>query len=158
MGDKPAGVTASLCDFDGETMKCQRCGYLANRLPTYRVCRTIPEMAENYLRESATRRVRIKPIMLGDGVKAALSAVGITEKTFAKMTGKEDCGCSKRRAMLNSVGAAISDRLEKVANAVLNTALPVSYTPEEVASVAEAIAKNKSTNRGLVGENSSIAT
>lgn len=156
MGDKPVGVTTSLCEFDSETMKCPRCGYAAKRLPTYRVCRTIPEIAENYLKESATRRVRVKPILIGDGVKAALSAVGITEKRVSKITGKEDCGCSRRRAMLNSAGVAFSAGVERVANAILNVALPATYTPDDVAALADAIAKNKSTNRGLVGENSTM--
>lgn len=41
---------------------------------------------------------------LGDMVKAGLSAVGITEERVTKVTGKP-CGCGKRAAKLNELGA-----------------------------------------------------
>lgn len=41
---------------------------------------------------------------LGDLVKAGLSAVGITEERVSKAIGKP-CGCSKRAARLNELGA-----------------------------------------------------
>lgn len=44
------------------------------------------------------------PMGLGDFVKAGLSALGITEERMTALIGKP-CGCSKRAAKLNEMGA-----------------------------------------------------
>jgi hypothetical protein len=43
---------------------------------------------------------------LGDMVAAGLSAVGITEERVSKLVGG-DCGCSKRKQLLNQLGRKI---------------------------------------------------
>ena len=41
---------------------------------------------------------------LGDMVAGTLAAVGITEERYKKATGKKECGCKRRRQMLNKLG------------------------------------------------------
>lgn len=45
---------------------------------------------------------------LGDAVGAVLGAVGITPERVARVTGKRDCGCGKRKAALNRLGRKIT--------------------------------------------------
>lgn len=52
---------------------------------------------------------RVRP-GLGDMVAAGLSAVGITEaraQAVANAVGVKDCGCGKRKAALNRLGAKL---------------------------------------------------
>ena len=61
--------------------QCERCGKAA--------------------RHDRVRRNCSGPPGLGDYVEKALSAVGITKKLVAKLTGKADCGCQERQDALN---------------------------------------------------------
>ena len=130
----------SLCQFDPETLKCPRCGYQAKSLPTYRACKTVEEMTDRFITEATTRRIKVPPIPIGDAVGKGLAAVGITEDRYKKVTGKKECGCSRRKKFLNRVGAGVSAAVERVANAAINAVLPVKATDEEYAAVAQAIA------------------
>lgn len=94
-----------MCDFNADTLRCRRCGYLAKRLPTYRVCRTIPEMAVKIATEQTTRRIAVPPLPLGTAVSRGLAAFGVTPQRIKKAIGR-DCGCDKRKAILDAAGAA----------------------------------------------------
>jgi hypothetical protein len=58
-----------------------------------------------YMRREVYDELRrlYSPPGLGDMVKSALSAVGITEERVSKAIGKP-CGCGKRAAKLNEIG------------------------------------------------------
>lgn len=71
------------CTFAGNT--CTRCGRQTAR----------PDLPRNCCPG------------LGDGVHAALGAVGITPERVAAALGVEDCGCEQRRQWLNEAGYAI---------------------------------------------------
>lgn len=45
---------------------------------------------------------------LGDAVGAVLGAVGITPERVARVAGKKDCGCGRRKAALNRLGRKIT--------------------------------------------------
>ena len=45
---------------------------------------------------------------LGDAVGAVLGAVGITPERVARVTGKKDCGCGRRKAALNRLGRKVT--------------------------------------------------
>ena len=139
-----------LCKFDAATMRCPRCGYTANRLPTFRVCRTLRETAEQIVEDRATRRIKIKPIPMGDAAAAMLAAVGVTKDRVQRATGMKDCGCTKRQAGLNAVGAGFSAVIERAANSMINAVIPHPATADDVAQVANAIAAQPGTNEGLI--------
>lgn len=137
-----------MCDFDADTLRCKRCGYLARRLPTFRVCRTIHEMAEKFAYDKATRRIHIPPIMVGTAISSTLAKVGITPMKIKEVTGK-DCGCDKRKATLDRIGAAASAVIERAANGIANAILPSSVEPDDVAAIATSLANSPLTNTGL---------
>ena len=136
------------CRFGSESLACERCGYKAKSLPTFRVCKTIAEMAEDLLQKNTTHRIHVPPLHLGAMATKALSAVGITKERVSAAIGK-DCGCTNRAATLDYVGASISRAVERAANYALNFAAPSHYSPEEVAEIANAIAASEWVNPGL---------
>jgi hypothetical protein len=137
-----------MCDFNADTLRCRRCGYLAKRLPTYRVCRTIPEMAVKIATEQTTRRIAVPPLPLGTAVSRGLAAFGVTPQRIKKAIGR-DCGCDKRKAILDAAGAAISSIVERGANAMLNAVLPSPVGPDDFAAVANSLQASPLTNQGL---------
>ena len=137
-----------MCDFNAETLRCGRCGYLAKRIPTYRVCRTIPEMAEKIAVEQSTYRISVPPLPIGTAISRGLSAVGITPEKIKRVLGR-DCGCDKRKSALDAVGAAVSSAVERGANAILNAALPSPVGPDDVAAIANSLQSSPLTNQGL---------
>jgi hypothetical protein len=139
---------ALMCEFDAHTFKCYRCGYLAKRLPTYRVCRTITEMAQQIATDHATKRISIPPIAIGTSAAKALSFVGITPRRVKKVIGK-DCGCDKRKATLDNFGAAVSSVIERAANGILNAVLPSPVGADDVAAIANSLQASQFTNAGL---------
>lgn len=94
------------CQFDPATLTCPTCGYRAKRLPTYRVCRPVPEKPW-------------RPVKVGDAVERWLTAIGITRErveAWTRTAGKPGgCGCEARKQWLNDAGdrvqAAIRHRL-----------------------------------------------
>lgn len=141
-----------MCAFDSDTLRCRRCGYIASSLPTFRVCRTVREMAEKIAKDSRSRRIRVPRFAIGSWVAAALSAIGITSERVSAAIGTE-CGCKRRQDSLNIAGAAVSQFLEHTANQIVNTVLPVSITEDDVAEIANMIVASGAVNHGLV-ENS----
>lgn len=137
-----------MCDFQPDSLRCLRCGYLAKRLPTYRVCRTIPEMAERIAVEQSNHRIAVPPLMIGSAIARTLSAVGVTSERVKQFTGK-DCGCDKRKTTLDAVGAAVSAVVERGANAVLNAVLPNPAGPDDFAAIANSLHASPLTNKGL---------
>lgn len=86
------------CQFSADCMTCPTCGYQARRLPTYRVCRPVPERPW-------------RPFKVGDAVEKILTRVGITRERVERWTrtaGKPGgCGCEARKRWLNEWGDAI---------------------------------------------------
>lgn len=138
----------NMCVFDSDTLRCPRCGYRATSLPTFRVCRTVLEMAEDLLEKQSNHRVNVPAIPLGAIATKALSAVGITKERVSAAIGK-DCGCQARAARLDYIGAGISSAVERAANYALNLAVPAPYASADVAEVANAIARSDWVNAGL---------
>ena len=138
-----------LCEFDADTRRCHRCGYLASQLPYFRVCRNLEETARQMVEHQATHRVAVPPVPLGDAAAAVLKSIGITKERLKAATGK-DCGCDGRQKTLNRIGAAVSATVERAVNGVLNAALPHPVDAEEVVAVANALAKHPATNPGLL--------
>jgi NAD dependent epimerase/dehydratase family enzyme len=138
-----------LCQFDADSLRCGRCGYLARRLPTHRVCRTLWEMAEQTARAQAERRIAVPPLRIGSALSAGLSFVGITAERVSRLAGG-DCGCQQRANNLDAVGAVISGAVERAANGVANAVAPFPVSDEDIAAIADAMAHNPSTNRGLL--------
>jgi len=139
---------AVMCDFNADTLRCGRCGYLAKRMPTFRVCRTIPEIAVKIATDQSTRRVSIPAIPIGTAVSRGLAAVGITPEKVKKVLGK-DCGCDKRKSALDAVGAAVSSVVERGANAMLNSVMPSPVGPDDIAAIANSLHVSPLTNQGL---------
>lgn len=138
-----------MCQFEAESLRCSRCGFQAKRLPTYRVCRTVPELAKHLVTSQAKNRIRVPPLRIGSGVKAALTSVGITEKRISKLIGGKPCGCAGRANALDRLGAGASMVVERAANAVLNAVVPANPQPDEIARVANSLAEHPGLNDGL---------
>lgn len=97
------------CDFNNAELQCPVCGYRAKRLPTYRECR--PLSVKEW-----------KPIMIGDLVEKALTAVGITQERVEKLTRTAgqpgDCGCAGRKKWLNEKGVEVQQAIRDTAKKV----------------------------------------
>lgn len=137
-----------MCDFNADTLRCVRCGYLAKRMPTFRVCRTIPEIAVKIATDQSSRRIAIPAIPIGTAVSRGLAAIGVTPERMKKVFGK-DCGCDKRKSALDAAGAAVSSVIERGANAVLNAVLPNPVGPDDYAAIANSLHASPLTNQGL---------
>jgi len=96
--------------------------------------------------------VQLPALPIGDAVASMLSAIGITKDRVKKVLRTNDCGCTGRQRALNQLGEKISAAASRVANAVLNAAVPSPYTPDDVAAVATAMAQSPGTNPGLLGK------
>ena len=145
-----ADQSTVMCQFDATTLQCVRCGYQAKKFKTFRVCRTIPEIAREISRHSSTQRISLPPLRIGSAVSSALSTIGITPN-FAKAIIGKDCGCDRRKAWLDSFGAALSSTISGAANAVLNAVIPHPVSDDEVADIAQGIHDSPLTNAGLKG-------
>jgi len=137
-----------MCDFDASTIRCKRCGYAAKKLPTYRECRTLVELAHKIADERMSRRIVIPPIPIGTAISRGLSAVGVTPERVKQVTGK-DCGCQKRKNALDTAGAFISAVVERAANAALQVVLPSHVDTSDVAAIASSLQASPLTNAGL---------
>lgn len=137
------------CEFDAASRRCRRCGYAADSLPFFRVCRTLEEEARHLVEKHATSRIAVPPVPLGDAAAAILTSIGVTKERMKAAIGRE-CGCASRQAKLNEVGRNISAAVEGLANRVLNATLPRLIEEEEVADVANALARQPGANSGLL--------
>jgi hypothetical protein len=136
-----------LCQFDHDTLRCPRCGFLAKKLPHYRNCQTIEEMARSHLDAWAHGRIRIPPLRLGSMIAAGLTFVGVTEERVKKLVG--DCGCAKRKNKLDAVGEGVTNAIQSTANRALDAMLPHPISEDDVAALAQSIAASPLTNQGL---------
>jgi hypothetical protein len=136
-----------LCDFDADSLRCRRCGFLATKLPHYRHCQTIEEMARSHLDAWAHGRIRVPPVRLGSMIAAGLNLVGVTEERVKKIVG--DCGCAKRKNTLDAAGEGFSNAVSRVANKALDAIVPHPITEDDVAALSQSIATNPLTNQGL---------
>jgi hypothetical protein len=136
-----------LCNFEHDTLRCTRCGFLARKLPTYRKCRTIEEMARERLDAWAHGRIKIPPARLGSWIAAGLTTIGITEERVKKIIG--DCGCAKRKNKLDALGEGVTTAIQSTANRALDAILPHPITEDDVAALAQSIAASPLTNQGL---------
>lgn len=137
-----------LCNFDDGTLRCPRCGYAASKLPLYRHCQTIEEIARAHLYAWAHGRIKIPPLRLGSMIAAGLTTIGVTEERVKKIIGK-DCGCSARKNKLDAVGEGVTAAIQGVANRALDAVLPHPVTESDVAALAQSIAASPLTNQGL---------
>jgi hypothetical protein len=135
------------CDFDPVTLRCPRCGFIAEKLPHYRQCQTIEEQARAHLEAWSHGRIKIPPLRLGSLIAAGLNLVGVTEERVKKLVG--DCGCSQRKNKLDQVGEGVTKAISSTANRALDAMLPHPVTEADVASLSQAIADSPLTNKGL---------
>lgn len=136
-----------LCQFDEQTLRCPRCGYIAKKIPLYRNCQTIEEMARAHLDAWAHGRIKIPPARLGSWIAAGLSTIGVTEERVKKLVG--DCGCAKRKNKLDALGESVTTAIQSTANRALDAILPHPITEDDVAALAQTIAASPLTNQGL---------
>jgi len=137
-----------LCNFEDGTLRCRRCGYTASKLPLYRHCQTIEEIARAHLDALARGRIRIPPLRLGSMIAAGLTTIGVTEERVKKIVGK-DCGCAARKNKLDAVGEGVTTAIQSVANRAIDAVLPHPVTEADVAALAQSIASSPLTNHGL---------
>jgi hypothetical protein len=140
----------ALCVFNPETLRCERCGWAAARLPTYRECRTVLELARERVTNQATRRIRIPSPKIGTAIGNVFSAVGITPERVSRLSGGKPCGCKQRAQALDDAGEFLKTIVERGLNAAANAILPHPAGDGEVADMAMRIVNGKNTNEGLV--------
>jgi hypothetical protein len=140
---------SEFCVFDADTLRCSRCGFKAKRLPTFRSCRTILEMASDVVKKNSTERITVPSLRLGDAAASTLAVVGINPERIKKWTGAKECGCEARKRALNAVGNAVSRLIQNSANAVLNATIPHPMEGQDVAAIANSLILNPSVNQGL---------
>jgi hypothetical protein len=137
-----------MCVFPEDTLRCERCGYVAKRVNTFRLCRTLPEIAVQYATEQHQQRIKVPPLKIGSAVSAALSSMGITPELVSAVAGK-DCGCKQRANALDAAGTAISKTVERAANAVANALFPSGVDPNDVQQMTTALLESDAINPGL---------
>lgn len=100
------------CDFDAHTMLCRECGYKAARLPTFRRCAPPPVK-------------KWKPILVGDLVEKALTAIGVTQPLVERLTKSSNkpggCGCSRRKKWMNEQGIKAQVAIRNAAHSYAKT-------------------------------------
>jgi hypothetical protein len=101
-----------MCDFS-QGLQCPRCGYLAKQERTFRVCRTLDEMATHLATVTEKPWIPVPNPMVGDRVAKALAFLGITKERVSAAVGG-DCGCDKRQTGLNKIGGVAAKALEVV--------------------------------------------
>ena len=138
-----------MCSFSSETRRCDRCGYIAQELPFFRMCLTLEEEARKIVEDHAFARINVPPIPLGDAAAAVLKSIGLTKERLKQAIGK-DCGCEGRQNAMNRIGSRLSRGVSDAANALLNVVAPHPVTTEDVVAVANAMAKHPGTNPGLI--------
>lgn len=137
-----------LCQFNEDTLRCPRCGFLAKTLPHYRHCQTIEEMARSHLIAWSHSRIKIPPLRLGSLIAAGLMYVGVTEERVKKFIGK-DCGCAARKSKLDAVGEGVTNAIQATANRAIDAIVPHPIGEDDVAALAQSIAASPLTNQGL---------
>jgi hypothetical protein len=105
-------MNATMCDFS-HGLQCPRCGYLAKQERTFRVCRTLEEMATHLATVTAKPWIPVPNPMVGDRVANALAFLGITKERVSKAVGG-DCGCEQRQTGLNKIGGVAAKAVEVV--------------------------------------------
>jgi hypothetical protein len=136
-----------LCNFNPDTLRCSRCGFLADKLPQYRQCQTIEEQARAHLDAWAHGRIKIPPLRLGSMIAAGLTTIGVTEERVKKLVG--DCGCARRKNKLDALGEGLSNAVSASANRALDAILPHPFSEADVAAMSQSIADSPLTNQGL---------
>lgn len=137
-----------LCEFSDD-MTCKRCGYKARRLPTYRHCQTIDEMAVHLAKVTSPPWVPIPDPRLGDRVAQALEFFGITKERARKLMKVEDCGCDKRQQGLNRFSEVAAKAVETVIDKLGDAVLGDREVPGYVDYVRAQLIASQDTNEGL---------
>lgn len=105
----------TLCDFDNAERTCPTCGYVARRMPTYRVCSPVPPKVW-------------RPFMVGDFVERCLKRLGITKarvEQWTRTAGKPGgCGCGSRQRWMNDYGVKVQVGIRKLAERYQRFVLP----------------------------------
>ena len=140
-------MKSNMCDFS-QGLQCPRCGYLAKQERTFRVCRTLDEMASHLATVTAKPWIPVPNPMVGDRVAKALAFLGITKERVSKAVGG-DCGCAKRQSGLNHVGGVVAKAVENS----LNGAVATFLGPREEEGLEDAFRRqlliSTDTNQGL---------
>jgi hypothetical protein len=140
-------MNSQMCDFS-QGLQCPRCGYLAKQERTFRVCRTLDEMATHLAAVTAKPWIPVPNPMVGDRVAKALAFLGVTKERVSKAVGG-DCGCAQRQTGLNHVGGVVAKAVEKS----LDSAVATFLGPREEEGMAEAYRRrllaSADTNQGL---------
>lgn len=136
-----------LCKFN-DSNQCGRCGFKASKVPLYRSCQTIEEMARERLQKMAANRIRVPVVPVGSLISRGLTAIGVSEERVKKLIGRE-CGCKARAARIDTASTVASRVVERAANAALSRMLPFEITENDVAALAQAIYDSPTTNEGL---------
>lgn len=136
-----------LCKFN-DSNQCARCGFQASKVPLYRSCQTIEEMARERLRNMAANRISVPVVPLGSLISRGLTAIGVSEERVKAVIGK-DCGCKARAARIDTASAVASKLVQRAANAALSHVLPFEVTENDVAALSQAIYDSPTTNKGL---------
>jgi hypothetical protein len=139
-----------MCVFDADTLRCPKCGYIAARLPTFRRCRTVRQIAEVSMAQKAAQRITVPPLKLGTAVAKVLAAAGVTPERVAKVFKVPDCGCKARQMRLDAFGQGVSSVVERTLNAAANAVMPNPVSDDEIDAMANAIAASPQTNPGLI--------
>ncbi len=91
------------CRLSHLEARCRQRGYTLDQV---RPCIVSQDGDAITVDETHPAYPRAKP-GLGDMVAAGLSAVGITKERVSAALGVKDCGCAKRQAALNNLGAKL---------------------------------------------------
>lgn len=96
---------------------CGRCGWVVDDqdTPWRATCETCRQRDAERLASTPQQALAWKPVMVGDLVEQALTAVGITKslvERITRTTGKHGgCGCSARKRWLNARGLQFQRQL-----------------------------------------------
>lgn len=140
-------MKAEMCDFS-QGMRCPRCGYLAKHERTFRVCRTLDEMATHLATVTAKPWIPVPNPMVGDRVARALAFLGITKERVSKVAGG-DCGCAQRQSGLNHVGGVVASVVEKSLNGAVSTFLGPREEEGRADAYRNQLLASPDTNQGI---------
>jgi hypothetical protein len=136
-----------MCDFS-QGLKCPRCGYLAKQERTFRVCRTLDEMASYLATVTAKPWVPVPNPMIGDRLANALAFFGVTKERVSQAVGG-DCGCQQRQTGLNKVGGIVAKTVERGLHAAVTAVIGPREIDDAASVIAMHLAADPSTNAGL---------
>ena len=140
-------MTDVMCDFSAG-LKCPRCGYEAPEQRTFRVCRTLDEMAAHVAQVTAKPWISVPNPMLGDRLAHALALVGVTKQRVSKAVGG-DCGCQQRQTGLNRLGGVVAKSIETVLDNAVSAFIGSKEDDKRVAVIRQQLIADEGVNSGI---------